>query len=212
MMSTDMFPKLEKRNINYKITIFITILSLLFWHWVVMLIDRVTDIINIERLLPYKLGIDSNLFLWFIILAIAIPVLEEVVFRGVIYGNLRKKFKQSTSVIIVSLLCAVFYLPFGFSVAMNIAVLSGMYACIYQQFGRLNLTIFYHSLSNVFFVLLNVEVIGNTYTWFMDFIYGNTSLVFWIELTIIMILCRTIFDLKKPVNKDKTKQDSMQTY
>lgn len=84
----------------------------------------------------------------FITLVIAAPILEELIFRGVILDGLLKRYSPVKSIFISSLLFGIVHLnPWQFIAAMGIGVFMGW---IYHKTHNLSLTIVIHFVNNLF--------------------------------------------------------------
>ena len=84
----------------------------------------------------------------FITIVIAAPILEELIFRGIILKGLLTKYSPIKSIIISSLLFGIVHLnPWQFISAMIIGVFSGW---IYYKTQKLTLSIIIHMVNNLF--------------------------------------------------------------
>jgi len=84
----------------------------------------------------------------FIVIVIAAPILEELIFRGIILKGLLTKYTPIKSIIISSLLFGIVHLnPWQFIAAMIIGVFSGW---IYYKTKKLTLSILIHMVNNFF--------------------------------------------------------------
>jgi membrane protease YdiL (CAAX protease family) len=82
----------------------------------------------------------------FISIVIAAPILEELIFRGIILDGLLKKYSPVKSIMISSFLFGIVHLnPWQFIGAMIIGIFSGW---IYYKTGKLSLSIIIHMVNN----------------------------------------------------------------
>ena len=83
----------------------------------------------------------------FIAIVIAAPILEELIFRGVILDGLLKKYSPLKAIIISSILFGVIHLnPWQFISALIIGVFSGW---VYYETKKLTLSILIHAVNNL---------------------------------------------------------------
>ncbi len=81
-----------------------------------------------------------------------VPLVEETLFRGMLYLPLRQRFGVWPSVVVVSLLFAYLHqYPFGFA---QLFVLSGAFIWLFEHTGSLWVPIFAHSVYNAVNLLL----------------------------------------------------------
>ena len=102
------------------------------------------NIIRNETILWIALG--------FINMCIFVPIKEEIIIRRLLYVSLRRKYNFIVSVFISGMLFSLIHSNFLTSFIYNIV---GCY--IYERFGKLNITIFIHAITN--FLLLLIAVI-----------------------------------------------------
>ena len=97
----------------------------------------------------------GNIILTFISLVILPPIAEEIIFRGLIYSNLRKKMKMWLAAIITSLLFAAGHLPEGGSAgplyiaAIDTFSLSLVLVYLREKTGGLYASMTLHALKNL---------------------------------------------------------------
>src|SRR5687768_8909076 len=83
----------------------------------------------------------------FLTLVIAAPILEELIFRGIILNGLLKKYSPARSIILSSILFGVVHLnPWQFIAAFVIGIFSGW---IYYKTRKLTLSILIHAVNNL---------------------------------------------------------------
>ena len=106
-----------------------------------------TAIFESKNLLPFKI----NVFSLVISLMLA-PIVEEIVFRGVVYNRLKIVTSVFASIIISSLLFAFFHVPkYGLNITVvNIMIHGIFYAYSYEKTQTLWCPIFLHFIYNCF--------------------------------------------------------------
>ncbi len=91
--------------------------------------------------------------LWFAIMAIgAAPLFEEFLFRGLVYGGLRRTFPKLTAAIASAAVFAVVHPPLGFLPVFSLGLVT---AWIYERTGRLLTPILAHMTYNTIVVILS---------------------------------------------------------
>ncbi|MBQ9180710.1 CPBP family intramembrane metalloprotease [Candidatus Saccharibacteria bacterium] len=89
----------------------------------------------------------------FIVLCVLAPVVEEIIFRGWLYGNLREKLKAPAAILITSLIFGI--LHFQWNVGVNVFALSIVLCGLREVTGTIYAGIFTHMIKNgVAFYLL----------------------------------------------------------
>lgn len=79
---------------------------------------------------------------------VAAPVMEEMIFRGVIYGKLRKEFSAAVSVLITSVLFALIH---DSGIQITYAFLMGAILCLLrEQYGTVIAAMIFHMVFNLF--------------------------------------------------------------
>lgn len=132
----------------------------------------------------------------FLTIVIVAPILEELIFRGIILGGLLKKHSPLTAIIVSSILFGLIHLnPWQFISAMMIGVFSGW---IYYKTGKLSYSIIIHMVNNAV-VFLNmaptdpVEAINKT----LIETYGGITIFLIVTLSSVIIAIIGILMLKK---------------
>jgi uncharacterized protein len=83
----------------------------------------------------------------FIAIVIAAPILEELLFRGIVLHGLLKRYSPVRSIIISSMLFGIVHLnPWQFIPAFILGILSGW---VYSRTGKLTLSILIHMVNNL---------------------------------------------------------------
>jgi membrane protease YdiL (CAAX protease family) len=84
----------------------------------------------------------------FITIVVAAPILEELIFRGIILDGLLKKYSPLNSIVISSILFGLIHLnPWQFIAAFVIGIFSGW---VYYKTKKLTLSILIHFVNNLF--------------------------------------------------------------
>jgi membrane protease YdiL (CAAX protease family) len=110
----------------------------------------------------------DDLFGVFITVLLVAPIVEEMLFRGIIMEGLSKNYKLATAVLVSSILFALVHLPVGVIVALNIFLLALFLAWVRLESGSLMLCVICHATFNAIpFVtmrILKVDIPGFTTT------------------------------------------------
>ena len=108
------------------------------------------------------------------------PILEELVFRGIIYNNLKKSFSIKNALLILSLMFAVYHFN----------LVQGLYAFLFS----IIITYYYEKTDN-FLVPMFIHIVGNLaislvypYLLQLDFIYIQLVLILLIVVNIISVI------------------------
>ncbi len=140
----------------------------------------------ILNILLYDLGLQRNTgfkiepIMGILATAVVGPILEELVFRGIIYNNLKKSFSIKSSLLILSLMFAVYHFNF----------VQGLYAFLFS----IIITYYYEKTDN-FLVPTFIHIVGNLaislvypYLLQLDFIYIQLVLILLIVVNIISVI------------------------
>jgi uncharacterized protein len=104
----------------------------------------------------------------FITVLLVAPIIEEMLFRGIILDGLIRYYKVATAVLASSILFALVHLPVGVIVALNIFLLALFLAWVRLESGSLLLCVICHATFNAIpFVtmrILKIEIPGFTTT------------------------------------------------
>ena len=104
----------------------------------------------------------------FITVLLVAPIVEELLFRGIILEGLARHYKLTTAVLVTSILFALVHLPVGVIVALNIFLLALFLAWVRLESGSLMLCVICHATFNAIpFVtmrILKVDIPGFTTT------------------------------------------------
>ena len=104
----------------------------------------------------------------FITVLLVAPIIEEMLFRGIILEGLAKHYRLTTAVLVSSILFALVHLPVGVIVALNIFLLALFLAWVRLESGSLMLCVICHATFNAIpFVtmrILKVDIPGFTTT------------------------------------------------
>jgi len=133
---------------------------------------------------------------------IAAPILEELIFRGIILDGLLKKYSYLKSILISSLLFGLIHLnPSQFVVGLIMGIFTGW---IYYKTRIITLSILIHSVGNLASILMRYFLISDT---MKDSIilgmYGGLANLIYVVIgsAIMIVIC--IYFLGKEFNKKK---------
>lgn len=102
---------------------------------------------------PYMVG--GERIIAFAVLVVVAPIVEEIIFRGWLYGKLRAKVSMPLSILLVSLLFAL--LHFQWNVGVNVFALSVVLCALREITGTIYAGILTHMIKNgVAFYLLYI--------------------------------------------------------
>ena len=126
----------------------------------------------------------------YIMIVIAAPILEELIFRGIILDGLLRKYSPIKSIIISSVLFGIMHLnPWQFVAAFIIGLFTGW---IYYRTQKLTLTIWIHMVNNLFAFIsmyfIDVEAMMNLS---VAEVYGSMANYILITITAIIIAVTT---------------------
>ena len=136
---------------NYRIIPFIVVVA------IALLLGVITPIVGLiptpEFFTKIFLGMaKQNGIFSFLLMVIAAPILEELLFRGVILDGLLKKYSPVKSILISSIIFGLAHLnPWQFVTAFVIGIFAGW---IYYKSRSLSLTILIHASINLFGYLM----------------------------------------------------------
>lgn len=100
----------------------------------------------------------TGFFLSLLMVALIAPLVEEVIFRGVVYKFLRFRFGMLTSIVINGFLFGIDHAP-SWELVLNAAVMGAFFAYIYERSNSLWVPIIVHGFTNasvttLFFLLM----------------------------------------------------------
>lgn len=109
----------------------------------------VTSDIVLQFLFPVTVSSDIHYHLWMQILTIGItgPILEELVFRGIMFEELKKQFSGFWPALIVTLIFA--FCHQGISQIIYALIMGTLFIWIYMRTGNLKLSMFAHISANI---------------------------------------------------------------
>lgn len=118
------------------------------------LLGRYTSDLPTQPMVEYVLAYSTPrdiLLIGFVVVVLA-PLSEELVFRGFIYGGLRKRVGKLLALLLTSLAFAVVHFQFHWAMFSQIMLLGIILALIYEKTRSLIVPILAHSLYNLFSV------------------------------------------------------------
>jgi len=137
----------------------------------------------------------QNGILSFLLMVIAAPILEELLFRGIILDGLLKRYTPVTSILISSIIFGIAHLnPWQFVVAFVIGIFAGW---IYYKSSSLSLTIIIHGTVNLtgylmrYFGDFNLSSINKT----LIESYGGVLKVVLTIVVSIIVICVSVYFL-----------------
>ncbi|MBB1192159.1 hypothetical protein DNC80_00540 [Flavobacterium sp. SOK18b] len=141
----------------------------------------------------------------FITIVIAAPILEELIFRGIILNGLLKSYSPLKSIIISSLLFGLMHLnPGQFIGASMGGILSGW---VYFKTKKITLPIIIHMTNNflaflaIYFGSRNVNLTKSTSEYSLTELYGGTTNLIIILTVAVTIALSSIYLLDKEFQK-----------
>ena len=120
-----------------------------------------------------------------------IPAIEEIVFRGFIYENMKKKFKIQYALFGSAVAFGIFH--FDLRQCLNAMVLGIVSVVIYETFGNLKASIIVHSSANVTSLILNYicSVNGSV----KELIFSDLGQIIIMgasTMTLVLLIARTV--------------------
>jgi membrane protease YdiL (CAAX protease family) len=139
-------------------------------------------------------------FFSFLLMVIAAPIFEELIFRGIILDGLLKKYSSVKSILISSTLFGLIHLnPWQFVTAFTIGIFSGW---IYYKTKSLSLAVLIHFTSNLI-GYINI-FLNNNYPMeqsLMEYYGGTLNLVF-IIIGCLFVITLSVFYLRREFKKN----------
>lgn len=148
-------------------------------------------------------------FFTFMLMVVAAPILEELIFRGIILDGLLKKYSPEKSILLSSFLFGLVHLnPWQFVTGLIIGIFAGW---IYYKTKSLSLSIIIHASANMSGFLMRYFIDIDSY---MDDslveMYGGLSNLILVIVGSIIIVSICIYFLRKEFNKQKLENGSTQ--
>lgn len=108
---------------------------------------------------------NANLWSMLLVFGILLPVIEEFVFRGIVYNTLKFKMKLPLAMIVTALLYTL--LQGGMERSPYILALGFVFAYVYEYFGNFAMPVILHVVSSVTWVFLCYTGVDETslYNW-----------------------------------------------
>ena len=136
------FKKVNKKTI-FHITLVLTIFRLLYDAFILPIILRIPES---DTLIQAEQNLNSSFIYLILSVCIIAPIIEEVIFRGIILNGMLKRYNPSTAIIISSLLFALIH--GNLHQEINAFLLALIIGCIYYKTHSLYLTIYCHFFNN----------------------------------------------------------------
>jgi len=154
-----------------------------------------------KAMLEQMMNIDPVVGL--VMVVVAAPILEEIIFRGIILDGLLQKYSPSKSIFISAFLFGFVHLnPWQFIGALIIGVFSGW---VYYKTRKLSLSILIHMLNNfIGFVMMRTQGSEVNYDEPYLEMYGNQTNFFIVVIWGLLITVLAVYLLKTEFNKSKS--------
>ena len=135
----------------------------------------------------------------FIVIVIAAPILEELIFRGIILNGLLQRYSPVKSIVLSSVLFGIVHLnPWQFISALIIGIFSGW---VYYKTRKLSLSILIHLVNNLLAFIgmyfMDAETMLNES---LSELYGGYTNLILITFGAILISIIAVFLLRKEFN------------
>lgn len=140
---------------------------------------------------------------WLIQTVIAAPILEELIFSGVILNGLLKRYSPKKSILITSFLFGLIHLdPWQFVTVFLMGVFSGW---VYYKTKSLSLPIIIHATYNIASILMRIFIAPNLLgdNIILEMYRGTANLIFTVLGSLIIISICILF-LIREFNKKET--------
>lgn len=189
---------------NNRIIPFVTIGALALLIGVISPIGNLIPMSESFRKIFMEMGAQTGLFA-FILAVIAAPILEELIFRGIILDGLLKNYSLLKSILISSLLFGLVHLnPWQFITGFILGIFSGW---VYYKTRSLLPSIIMHAAVNLFGFSMRyfVDTKSSINDSLVDVYGGITNLIFTIAISIIILLA-CLYYLKNEFKKDASIQ------
>jgi uncharacterized protein len=153
-------------------------------------------------------GSQTGIFAFFL-MVIAAPILEELIFRGIILDGLLKKYSSTKSILISSLLFGLVHLnPWQFVTGLIIGIFSGW---VYYRTRSLSFSIIIHAAANLSGFLMRYFIDNDS---FMDDtlveMYGGLTNLILAIIGSIVIVAVCVYLLRKEFSKTESRDGSPQ--
>lgn len=134
----------------------------------------------------------------FIAIVIAAPILEELIFRGIVLDGLLRKYSPVKSIIISSLLFGLVHLnPWQFMSAFILGLFSGW---VYYKTGKLTLSVIVHLVNN-FVAFVGMFFSDSTsYDKSLTELYGGLTTMVLVILAAVTIFIVSVYFMSKTLN------------
>jgi CAAX protease family protein len=137
--------------------------------------------------------------LTFIYMVIVAPILEELIFRGIILDGLLKKYSPIMSILISSILFGIVHLsPWSFVTGLIMGIFMGW---VYYKSKSLLATIIIHASANFSAYLSRFFIDSSTIDRSYAEMLGDTTNLILVITSFIVIISICVYSLKKEFNK-----------
>ena len=144
-----------------------------------------------EQMTPVPIKFDSYL-IGFITVVILAPIVEEIVFRGILYKYLRGRYSCIVSLLIVSIVWSILHV--SVIIGINTFLISIAITLVYEGTKDIRWPILAHSINNSIALLSTVPVVAEGYSGLMNNIVhaGFYATFLLTELLIALLMFRKI--------------------
>ena len=138
----------------------------------------------------------GNYFVNMVLLLLVSPIVEEVVFRGIIFNRLINKFNLCTGIVASSMVFASFYAGSGIAGALALGIIN---CILYIKYKNILITIFVNLINNAIVLISVIPSLNGNFT---DIIISYNDVITDILLGIVAFLIG-ILGMLKYINKNK---------
>lgn len=159
-------------------------------------VNNLIDLSNIIEIFPGFKEVaqalyGGNIIIEVLAVVIMAPIVEELMFRGLVYKRLRRDIKPAYAILISSLLFGVYHM--NVVQGLYAFVIGALMAYVYEKYKTLVAPILFHAVANGISVIL-------TETTVLDFLYSSGFVVLLTTLIEIIILGLMVIVIHKKVN------------
>lgn len=136
-------------------------------------------IMNINKLYNIP-NLNNDINMWFILIissGIVGPILEELLFRGIVYNDLKKFNTVKCSMILCTIIFALFHE--SISQIIYAFIIGYLLIYLYKSTNNLSYPIFFHMISNTTVVILNNILLS------MNLLYSSIFIILFLSLFIV---------------------------
>lgn len=162
-------------------------------------VNNLIDLSNIIEVFPgFKEVAQSiyggNIIIEVLTVVIMAPIVEELMFRGLVYKRLRRDIKPIYAILISALLFGVYHM--NVVQGLYAFVIGALMAYVYEKYKTLVAPILFHAVANGISVIL-------TETTILDFLYSSGFMILFTTAVEIIILVLMVFVIHKKINRNR---------